>query len=66
MSALERRYLPGGAVAHLLAGASAARAVCGIAPYLAGAWAWLGTGSQVEYETVASLPDCKLCLRRRR
>lgn len=64
MSAHVRRYLPGGAVRHLLADGFAVTAVCGIAPYLAGSWYWRGTGSQVEYETAESLPDCKLCLRR--
>lgn len=64
LDSYERRYLPGGAVRHLLTYSSNAIAVCGIGPWVSAFW--MGTGSQVEYETTESLPDCKLCLRRRR
>lgn len=60
----ERRYVRGGAVRHLLVDSEAAVAVCGMGPWVHDQW--YGTGSQVEYETVASLPDCRLCLARQR
>jgi hypothetical protein len=60
----ERRYLTGGAVRHLLVGALADAAVCGLAPWTYSRWR--GASSQVERDLLALLPDCKLCLRRRR
>jgi hypothetical protein len=64
LTTYERRYLPGGAVRHLLRAATDAAAVCGIGPWTYADWH--GTGSQSEYEMTESLPDCKLCLRRLR
>jgi hypothetical protein len=36
-------------------------ALCGIASGCFGPEAWKGTGSQVEYDTVTVLPECKRC-----
>jgi hypothetical protein len=63
LEAYERRYVAGGAVRHLLVDALADAAVCGLAPWKYSLWH--GTGSRVERDLLASLPDCKLCLRRR-
>jgi hypothetical protein len=58
-----RVYVFHGAVAHLLAAHKPpngnATAVCGRSPV----WfsAWLGTGSQAEYEKAAGLPTCAHC-----
>lgn len=61
---LERRYTPGGKVTHLIFAPDWAypnpAALCG--------WSgqkeyWRGSGGQEEYETAASLPTCRRCLR---
>lgn len=37
-------------------------ALCGTRlPWWAASWDWLGTGSQVESETVQRLPECRRC-----
>lgn len=56
----EWRYTAFGAVAHALLNARELSALCGI-----GVWRpedWRGTGSQDEYERVAALPTCRVCL----
>lgn len=60
---MEWRYLPNGKVVHALSHASARIAQCGIGPVWYAPDGWYGTGSQVEYETVASLPECKRCVK---
>jgi hypothetical protein len=64
VTGFERRYLTGGAVRHLLVDALSAAAVCGVAPWMYSLWH--GTASRVERDLLASLPDCRLCLRRLR
>jgi len=60
-----RVYLRGGKVAHLLPPYSSPNSYdsshCGRSPE----WLsyWLGTGSQREYDYVATLPTCKICER---
>lgn len=58
----EWRYLRNGKAKHALSYASARYAICGCGPQWFDPDDWLGTGSQVEYETVAALPECKRCL----
>jgi hypothetical protein len=56
------RYLDTGAVTHAIGpGAMRDAAACGL-----GGWPseWLGTGNQQEYERAATLPKCRLCLRK--
>jgi hypothetical protein len=59
VSGIEWRYLPGGTVKHALTRSSDAGAACG--RFVLPASAWLGTGSQTEYETVAGLRECRSC-----
>jgi hypothetical protein len=62
----QRRYVYGGTVAHLLPNwVDLSRhpyeaALCVFSPQWPGAW--LGSGSQNEEETAATLPICKRCL----
>lgn len=67
MSALdgwEWRYLSGRRVVHALSYPSAAIARCGTGSlWFAPSDGWMGTGSQVEYETAAALPRCGRCVR---
>ncbi len=60
MSYPERRYLPGGRVAHAV-NPNHGQAVCGTT---ADRDDWRGTGTQDEYERVAALPRCRACLRK--
>ncbi|MGH8575605.1 MAG: hypothetical protein ACREXX_13940 [Gammaproteobacteria bacterium] len=61
----ERRYLRYGRVAHLLDAVGGVGtyqvALCVRVPALCSAW--LGTGSQAEYERAAELPLCQDCER---
>lgn len=58
---VEWRYLPSGRVKHALRRPSNVGAECGL--YTLPASAWLGTGSQAEYERVAVLPECQSCVK---
>jgi hypothetical protein len=55
------RYLPGGAVRHLL-GQDRIAAVCGRSPVWYAPDGWYGTGTQAEYETCAGLAACRRCV----
>jgi hypothetical protein len=63
----ERRYLPTGRVAHLIAyghdygSQPYADAYCGLSPQWGSAW--LGSGSQREADKAAALPICAACKR---
>lgn len=57
----EWRYMPGGSVTHALGRPTQPEAACG--RYRVPAEDWMGSGSQVEYETAESLPKCKQCRR---
>lgn len=56
------RYLPNGTVKHALRYSAARIAVCGVGPHWSAPDDWYGTGSQAEYETAASLRECRRCL----
>jgi hypothetical protein len=58
---VEWRYLPRSEVKHALTQSDHAAAACGL--YVLPASMWLGTGSQVEYETVAGLRACRSCVK---
>lgn len=58
---LSWRYLPLGTVTHAVMAADHVVARYGVEAWAA-SW-WFGTGSQVEYERVASLPRCQRCTR---
>ncbi|MFY1686417.1 hypothetical protein [Plantactinospora sp. WMMB782] len=58
---VEWRYLPKSQVKHALTRADDCAAMCGL--YVLPASMWLGTGSQVEYETVAGLRECRSCVK---
>jgi hypothetical protein len=65
LSRYEWRYLHGGRVTHALNEPSSAVAICGVGPvWFAPAYAWYGTGSQVEYERARDMAKCKRCLRK--
>lgn len=56
------RYVPGrrASVSHALTSVTAPVSMCGVWVWH---WsAWLGTGSQDEYDRVEGLPRCKRCL----
>lgn len=60
----ERRYTPGGQVAHLIWGPDwsnhdVPHAACGWSGW---AMYWRGSGSQREYDKAAALPICRKCL----
>lgn len=57
---VEWRYLPDGRVKHALNKGDDLSAICGTSPWVLSGWC--GTGSQVEYETNESLPECKRCI----
>jgi hypothetical protein len=61
------RYLDGGRCRHAVPQwthhvGHAPRAVCGLETFRAEDWH--GSGSQVEYETATSLPECRRCVAR--
>lgn len=55
----EYRYLSGRAVKHEMI--TKFTSFCGLVPFPVSAW--MGTGSQEEYETLERLPICKNCER---
>lgn len=57
----EYRYLPGSKVKHELVWERSNSSRCGIVCIPASVW--MGTGSQMEYETAQRLPLCKNCER---
>jgi len=62
----ERRYTPGGKVAHLIWGPDWSRQEATY-PHAACGWSgqttyWRGTGNQDEYDRAAELPVCRRCL----
>lgn len=61
MTSDEWRYLPRGAVKHALRYGERFTAICGLSPVWYANY-WLGTGAQVEYETVEQLRACKRCM----
>ena len=63
-----KRYLnKNSSVRHFISNLLNARngvSLCNISPYLfADLDDWLGTGSQIEYEKLEQLPDCKNCVK---
>jgi len=56
---IEWRYLPGRKVKHALRHVTDSGAACGVSALPASEWR--GTGSQREYETLATLPPCSRC-----
>lgn len=61
MNAYEWRYLPRGKAKHALRDLTWHAAVCGVSPHWFDPDGWCGTGSQIEYETVEALPECRRC-----
>jgi hypothetical protein len=62
---IEWRYLRRSRVVHAIGYNSltpAATARCGLSPWDPSDW--LGTGTQIEYETADALPPCRRCLSR--